>query len=195
MKLVNLLVGGLECLSSHQFPILVVLRPLSYCASFCLSLFLGFSSQASSASFVFMYLVAQYSTFNMVFKLFLYKENKNFLFRRPLVNAATSILSSASFIEMCYVGPQWLVFSLLDTHQARSRFLILMPPPMKCNANCALSSLKVPMELGVNLLHHTLSGPFSVVGKAWHMISSATPCKCIRVLSDSRWSKGSFDSS
>ena len=64
-------------------------------------------------------------------------------------------------------------------------FLYLCPP-IKCEANYVLSSLKVLMELGVNLLNHTFAGPFSVVGKARHMISSATPCKCIRVLNDSR---------
>ena len=58
--------------------------------------------------------------------------------------------------------------------------------PIKCEANYALISLKVLMELGVNLLNYTLARPFSVVGKAWHMISSATPCKCMRVLNDSR---------
>ena len=73
-------------------------------------------------------------------------------------------------------------------------FLYLCPP-IKCEANCALSSLKVPMELGVNLLNHALVGPFSVVGKAWQMILFATPCKCMRVLNDSRWSKGSFNPS
>ena len=61
-------------------------------------------------------------------------------------------------------------------------------------ANYSFSSLKVLMELGVSLLNHTLAGPFSVVGKAWHMISFAVPCKCMRVLNDSKWSKGSFDS-
>ena len=40
------------------FPVLVVLRPLSCRASSCFSLFLGFSSRASSTSFAFMYLVA-----------------------------------------------------------------------------------------------------------------------------------------
>ena len=38
-----------------------------------------------------------------------------------------------------------------------------------------LSSLKVLMKLDVNLLNQILAGPFSVVGKALHMISSATP--------------------
>ena len=57
---------------------------------------------------------------------------------------------------------------------------------IKCKANYALSSLKVPIELGVNLLNHTLARPFSVARKARHMISSDTPCKFIRVLNDSR---------
>ena len=42
------------------------------------------------------------------------------------------------------------------------------------------------MELGVNLLNQILAEPFGIVGKALHMISSATPYKCIRVLKDSR---------
>ena len=60
-------------------------------------------------------------------------------------------------------------------------FLYLCPP-IKCNANCIHSSLKVPMELDANLLNHILAGPFNVVGKARHMILSETPCKCMRVL-------------
>ena len=46
---------------------------------------------------------------------------------------------------------------------------------MKCEANWALNSLKVLMELGVNLLNQILTDPFSLVGKARHMISSSTP--------------------
>ena len=57
----------------------------------------------------------------------------------------------------------------------------------KCEANLALNSLKVLMELGINLLNQILARPFSVVGKALYMISSATPCKCIRVMKDFRW--------
>ena len=49
------------------------------------------------------------------------------------------------------------------------------------------------MQLGVNLLNHTLAEPFNIVRKAQHMISSVTPCKSMRVLNDSRWFKGSFD--
>ena len=56
-----------------------------------------------------------------------------------------------------------------------------------------LNSLKV--ETGVILLNHTPVGPLSVVGKALHMILFGTPCRCIRVLNDSRWSRGSFDPS
>ena len=64
-------------------------------------------------------------------------------------------------------------------------FLYLCPP-IKCEANCALNSLKVLMEFGINLLNHTLARPFNMVGKTRHMISSATPCKCIKVLKDSK---------
>ena len=64
--------------------------------------------------------------------------------------------------------------------------LLYLCPSIKCEANYALSSLKVPIELGVNLLNYTLARPFSVVRKARHMILSATPCKFIRVLNDSR---------
>ena len=53
-------------------------------------------------------------------------------------------------------------------------FLYLCPP-MKCEVNWALSFLKVPIELGINRLNQILAAPFSVVGKALHMISFATP--------------------
>ena len=58
VKLMNLPVGGLERLSSHRSLILAIFRPLFCRASFCLSLFLGLSSQANNASSAFMYLVA-----------------------------------------------------------------------------------------------------------------------------------------
>ena len=58
VKLVNFPVGGLERLSSLRSLVLAIFRPLSYRMSSCLSLFLGFSFRAKSASFVFMYLVA-----------------------------------------------------------------------------------------------------------------------------------------
>ena len=53
--------------------------------------------------------------------------------------------------------------------------LLYLCPPMKCEVNWVLSSLKVLIEFGVNLLNQTLTGPFNVVGKALHMISSSTP--------------------
>ena len=52
-------------------------------------------------------------------------------------------------------------------------FLYLCPL-MKCEANWALNYLNVLMELGVNLLNQILVNPFSMVGKALHMISLAT---------------------
>ena len=66
---------------------------------------------------------------------------------------------------------------------------------MKCAVNWTLNFLKVLMELGVNWLNQILAAPFSVVGKALHMISSATPWRCIKVLKVSRWSRRSLTSS
>ena len=60
---------------------------------------------------------------------------------------------------------------MLITHVVDFLYLC---PSIKCEANWALNSLKVPMELGINLLNQILAGPFNVVGKALHMISSAT---------------------
>ena len=70
----------------------------------------------------------------MVFGSFLYRENRNLPFRNPLVNAATSILSSASlierafFVETGYVGPQRFIFPLLNVHQACSGLFIPVSP-------------------------------------------------------------------
>ena len=66
---------------------------------------------------------------------------------------------------------------------------------MKCVTKNPLNSLKVEMELKAILSNHTRAGPLSVVGKALHIISFRTPCRCMRVLNDSRWSEGSFDPS
>ena len=123
----------------------------------------------------------------MVFGSFLYKENKNFPFRKPLVKAATRILSSTSSMESAYL----LKRVMYDLSASFSRCLMLIKhavdflylcPPMKCEVNCALSSLKVLIEFGVSLLNQILAAPFSIVGKALHMISSGTPWRCIRVL-------------
>ena len=64
--------------------------------------------------------------------------------------------------------------------------LLHLCPPMKCEVNWALNSLKVLIELSVNLLNQILAGPFNVVGKALHMISSGTPWRCIKVLKVSK---------
>ena len=64
--------------------------------------------------------------------------------------------------------------------------LLYVCPPMKCEVNWALSSLKVLIEFGDNLLNQILAGPFSVIGKALHIISFGTPWRCIRVLKVSR---------
>ena len=64
--------------------------------------------------------------------------------------------------------------------------LLYLCPPMKCEVNWALNSLKVLIELGVSLLDQILVGPFNVVGKALHIISSGTPWRCIRVLNVSK---------
>ena len=66
---------------------------------------------------------------------------------------------------------------------------------MKCLMKSPLNSLKVEMELGAILLNYTRVSPLSVLGKALHTISSGTPYKCMRVLNDSRWSKGFFNPS
>ena len=42
------------------------------------------------------------------------------------------------------------------------------------------------MELGMNLLNQILVRPFNVVGKALHIILFVTPCRCIKVLKDSK---------
>ena len=71
--------------------------------------------------------------------------------------------------------------------------LFYLCSPIKCMMKCPLSSLKVEMEFGAILLNHTLASSLSVVGIALHIILSGTPCKCMRVLSDSRWLSESFD--
>ena len=71
--------------------------------------------------------------------------------------------------------------------------LLCLCPPMKCVTKCPLNSLKVETMFGVSLLNHTLASPFNVVGKTLHIISSGIPCKCMRVLNDSKWSSGSRD--
>ena len=79
-----------------------------------------------------------------------------------------------------------------------SRFaedLLYFWPSIKWVTECPLSSLKVEIVLGASLLNHTLASPLIVVGNALHMISSGTPCRCIRALKDFRWSNESREPS
>ena len=69
--------------------------------------------------------------------------------------------------------------------------LLCLCPPMKCVTKCLLNSLKVETMFEVSLLNHILAGPFSVVGKALHIISSRNPYKYMSFLNDSKWSGGS----
>ena len=48
-------------------------------------------------------------------------------------------------------------------------------PPIKLLTNNLVNSSKELTELGGILLNHTRAGPFRVVGKALHIISSGTP--------------------
>ena len=68
-------------------------------------------------------------------------------------------------------------------------------PPTKLLTNNLLNSLNKVMVFGGNFLNHTLVGPFKVVGKALHIISSVTPCRCMVVLNVAMWSQGSCISS
>ena len=122
---------------------------------------------------------------------FCIKGTKTSPFHEPLVNAETNILSFASSIEKAFLFNH----VMYDLSILSSRCLMLIRHAMdllyryllmKCEANCALSSLKVLMELGINLLNHTLASPFNVIGNPWHMILFRTPCKCLRVLNDSK---------
>ena len=71
--------------------------------------------------------------------------------------------------------------------------LLYLYPSIKWVMKCLLNSLKVDTVLGINLLNHARVGLLSVVGNALHIISSRTPCRCMRVLNDPRWSRGSFN--
>ena len=76
----------------------------------------------------------------MVFESFLYKDNKNFPFHKPLVKATTKILSSASSIE----NASLLKRVMYDLSVSSSHCLILIKhaidflylcPSMKCEVN------------------------------------------------------------
>ena len=64
---------------------------------------------------------------------------------------------------------------------------------MKWQTRASLSSLKLPIVEGGILLNHTLAAPFTVVGKALHIISFGVFRRFIRLLNDSIWSHESFE--
>ena len=108
--------------------------------------------------------------------------------------SSTSSTSSASLLnqvtyDLRLLSSYYLKFRMLG------KDLLFHWPPKKCVMKSPLNSLKVEMKLEAILLNHTQAGPLSMVEKALHMISSGTPCKCMRVLNNFRWSRGSFDPS
>lgn len=108
--------------------------------------------------------------------------------------SSASSNNSASLLNQVTYGLSFLSSYCL-TFKRIAEDLLYHWPPTKCVTKSPLSSLKVEMELGAILLNHTQASPLSVIGKALHMISSGTPCRCIKVLNDSRWSFNlSYDS-
>ena len=116
----------------------------------------------------------------------------------PLVNAVTRTLLLASSIkrvsllkrvtyDLRLTSSHCLMFSRL------AEDLLYLYLPIKWVTKYPFNSLKVDIVLGVNLLNHTRTSPFSVVGNALHIISYGTPCRSKRILNDSRWSKGYFN--
>ena len=125
-------------------------------------------------------------------------EKKNSLDCSPLVNAVTKTLSLASSIKRASLLKQ-VTYDLRLSSSCYLMFnrlveiLLYLYHPIKWVMKCPLNSLKVETVLGVSLLNHTLAGPLSVVGNTLHIIKSRTPCRCMRVLNDSRWLNGSHD--
>ena len=117
-----------------------------------------------------------------------------------LVNVMTKTSSSASSIKRASLLKQ-VTYDLKLSSSSCLMFnklakdLLYLYPLMKWVMKCPLNSLKVVTMLRAILLSHTLTGPLRVVGNALHMISFGTPCKCIRVLNDFRWSSESRDPS
>ena len=125
-------------------------------------------------------------------------EKRNSPCFKPLVKVVTRTLSLASLIKRATLL-KWITYDLRLSSSHCLMFsmatedLLCLCPPMKCVTKCPLNSLKVETVFGVSLLNHILAGPSSVVGKALQIISSGTPCKCIKVLNDFKWSNGSLD--
>ena len=96
---------------------------------------------------------------------------------------------------------KWVTYCLNDSPFAwrmlrrwQVGFLCLCSP-MKWRTKPLLSYSKFAIVPGVILLNQTLAMPFGVVGKVLHVTSFRVICKCIKVLNDLMWSKGSFEPS
>ena len=190
--------GGFDFLSSLQLFVRADFLPLSERWLSCLSLFLGLSPQAIIASSTFMYFVALYSVWAIVFGSFLQMEKRNSPGCNPLVKVVTRTLSSASSIKKASLL-KWVTYDLRLSSSCCLMFsmavedLLCLQPPMKCVTKCPLNSLNVETVFQVSLLNHTLASPFSMVGKALDMILPKTPCRCMRVLNDIRCSSESLN--
>ena len=127
-------------------------------------------------------------------------EKRNYLDCIPLVNMVTSTLSLTSSIKKASLLKHVTYDVMLSSSRCLmfnrlAKDLLYLYPPIKWVMKCLLNSLKVETILGPSLLNHTLVGPLSVVGNALHMISFGTPCRCMSVLNDSRWSSKSHNPS
>ena len=180
---------GFDLLLSLQLLVRVDFLPQSGWGSSYLSFFFGLPPQVIIASSAFIYFMALYSISAIVFRSLLYIAKRNSPNCSPLVNAVTRILSSASLIKKASLLKRVtydfrLSFSYCLMFSRLAENLLYLYPLIKWVTKCPLNSLKVDTMLGVNLLNHTLTSPFSVVGNALHIILFGTPCRCMRVLND-----------
>ena len=106
--------------------------------------------------------------------------------------SSTSLIKRVSLLKWVTYDLR-LLYSCYLIFSRLTEDLLHLYPPIKWVTKCPLNSLKVDTVLRVSLLNHTHTGPLSVVGDALHKILSRTPCRYMRVLNDSRWSRGSFD--
>ena len=97
-----------------------------------------------------------------------------------LWNAANSNLSSTSSTVRAsrlkrVIKDRRLSFSPYSMVNRLDEERLCLCPPIKLLTKNLLNSSKELTELGGILLNHTHAGPFRVVGKALHIISSGTP--------------------
>ena len=98
----------------------------------------------------------------------------------PLYKAAKRILSSISSTNKVSLLKRLmkvlkLSFSPCSMFNTLDEEHFGLCPPTKLLTNNLLNSWKEVMVFGGSLLNHTLVGPFKVIGKTLHIISSRTP--------------------